>query len=390
MKIDRQQLTQLLVHKTGLDLTSIDAQLDELINRIRKAADKGKALEIKGFGLFYLTSEGELRFNPSEEFKTEVNFKYAGMDPVELNPARDTGEKSIVEEAIDEIEDDPWGVDEEVKPSKANMPEESHDPSDFDFEEEPEGPPKPRDFDPFSGLLGDVAARMGVDPTDDDNEDDFTADPVDEDPYPMPVLETPEIPGKKESVEKSAEKQEKPSGKKDSNPMNMIIIAIVAIVILVVGFFIAKDLGWIGSSTPVQPVSQQPVQQTPAPPVENPAPETVVPEATEREQVTPTEVQQPEPVAQNRYGLNGTVQPGLESAFTIVLYSFGNEANANATIQRLQGEGYRAILARRSASDGSPLWRVSIGQFETSANAQQAAANLPEPYRSQNFIQRAQ
>jgi cell division septation protein DedD len=172
--------------------------------------------------------------------------------------------------------------------------------------------------------------------------------------------------------------------------MNMIIIAIVVVVLLVVGYFIAKDFGWIGSSSPVPPAPQQSAQQTPAPSVESPAPETVVPEATEREQVPPAEVQQPEPAAQNLYGLNGAVQPGLESAFTIVLYSFGSETNANVSIQRLQNEGYRAILVRRSSADGSPLWRVSIGQFETSANAQQAAANLPEPYRSQNFIQRVQ
>jgi septal ring-binding cell division protein DamX len=386
MKIDRQQLTQLLVHKTGLDLTSIDAQLDELINRIRKAADKGKALEIKGFGLFYLTSEGELRFDPSEEFKTEVNFKYAGMDPVELNPPRDNEDKSIVEEEAKPIKQTPEFDDD---PSDQTL-EISHDPSDFDFEEEPEGPPKPRDFDPFSGLLGDVAARMGVDPQQGDDDNVFASDPADDDPYPMPVMKTPEIPAKAEAEKESAEKSDKPAVKKESNPMNMIIIAIVVVVLLVVGYFIAKDFGWIGSSSPVPPAPQQSAQQTPAPSVESPAPETVVPEATEREQVTLAEVQQPEPVAQNLYGLNGSVQPGLESAFTIVLYSFGSETNANASIQRLQNEGYRAILVRRSAADGSPLWRVSIGQFETTANAQQAASNLPEPYRSQNFIQRVQ
>lgn len=387
MKIDRQQLTQLLVHKTGLDLTSIGAQLDELISRIRRAADKGNALEIKGFGLFYLTSDGELQFNPSEEFKTEVNFKYAGMDSIEVNPARDNGEKSIVEEASDEIDDDPWGVEDEVKPSKNNMPEESHNPSDFDFEEEPEGPPKPRDFDPFSGLLEGVASKMGVER---EIKDDLTANPVEEDPYPMPVLETPEIPDNKETVEKSVAKPEKQSGKYENNPINIIIIAIVVVVILVVGFFIAKDLGWIGGSASEQTVIQQPVQQQTTTPIVSPAPETVVPEAAEREQVPPAEVQQPEPVAQNLYGLNGNVQTNLESAYTIVLYSFSNETNANATIQRLENEGYRAILVRRSASDGSPLWRVSIGQFETSEDARQAVTNLPEPYRSQNYIQRAQ
>jgi len=79
MKIEKQQLIELLVVKTGLDQKSIEKQLDELVGRIRDAADRGKALEVKGFGLFYYSETGDLKFDPSEEFKTEVNFKYTSV-----------------------------------------------------------------------------------------------------------------------------------------------------------------------------------------------------------------------------------------------------------------------------------------------------------------------
>ncbi|MGF1670337.1 MAG: SPOR domain-containing protein [Balneolaceae bacterium] len=119
MKIDKQELIELLIVKTGLDQKSIEKQLDELVGKIRDAADRGKALEVKGFGLFYYSEEGELKFDPSEEFKTEVNFKYTGLEPIEVQEGRieDDIEEILSEEEPDtdiseEVEDaDIWGFD---------------------------------------------------------------------------------------------------------------------------------------------------------------------------------------------------------------------------------------------------------------------------------------
>ncbi|HMB98034.1 MAG TPA: SPOR domain-containing protein [Balneolaceae bacterium] len=118
MKIEKEQLIELLVVKTGLDQKSIEKQLDELVGRIRDAADRGKALEVKGFGLFYYSETGDLKFDPSEEFKTEVNFKYTGLEPIEVREAHAAaGVDDIITEdepnteISEEVEDeDIWGM----------------------------------------------------------------------------------------------------------------------------------------------------------------------------------------------------------------------------------------------------------------------------------------
>lgn len=136
MKIEKQQLIELLVVKTGLDQQSIEKQLDELVGRIRDAADRGKALEVKGFGLFYYSETGDLKFDPSEEFKTEVNFKYTGLEPIVVQEAHAAaGVDDIITEdepnteISEEVEDeDIWGrVPEEEKKRKAGTEKEEPD-----------------------------------------------------------------------------------------------------------------------------------------------------------------------------------------------------------------------------------------------------------------------
>ena len=63
MKIDKNKLIDLLVEKTEMGREEVEDQLDQLIERILDAAKRGKALEIKEFGVFYFDEEGELSFD---------------------------------------------------------------------------------------------------------------------------------------------------------------------------------------------------------------------------------------------------------------------------------------------------------------------------------------
>lgn len=83
MTINREKLIELLVDKTGFEKEQVEEQLSELISRIQKAAGEGKSFEIEGFGIFHIKDD-ELHFEPSGELETEVNHKYAGMEPIEL------------------------------------------------------------------------------------------------------------------------------------------------------------------------------------------------------------------------------------------------------------------------------------------------------------------
>jgi len=141
MKIEKQQLIELLVVKTGLDKKSVEKQLEELVNRIKDAADRGKALEVKGFGLFYYSEGGDLKFDPSEEFKTEVNFKYAGMEPIEVQegvPEEELDEILSEEEDLpdigEEVEDaDIWGVENGKDPDEKSVSTKEEEPADDDL-----------------------------------------------------------------------------------------------------------------------------------------------------------------------------------------------------------------------------------------------------------------
>lgn len=109
MKIDKERLVELLVEKTGMNRESVEEQLTQLVERILDAARRGKALEIKEFGMFYFDQDGNLKFDVADELSTEISFRYAGMSPLVLKPERDTAivideEESSLEESTNNTE----------------------------------------------------------------------------------------------------------------------------------------------------------------------------------------------------------------------------------------------------------------------------------------------
>lgn len=84
MHIDHQQLLDLLAEASGLDAETTEKQLNELIADIKQSLSDDEAYEIEGFGIF--SSLGNrIMFIPSKELETEINFKYVGMEPIELD-----------------------------------------------------------------------------------------------------------------------------------------------------------------------------------------------------------------------------------------------------------------------------------------------------------------
>lgn len=242
MKIDKKKLIELLVTKTGMDTTEVEDQLEQLIRRIIDAAERGKALEIKEFGLFYFDEGGELKFDPSKELSTEINFKYAGMEPVELKPPRDITDKKTAESAQDKPESDSadvpspqeeseeseedlssiFGFDESAAKSDEDVDEDENedeielpwsDITDQEESTEPKGAAEDededeyddeipeRDEDPFAGLLGDASSKLSAAERGIFGDEEKPSHPLiptgDED-----VTETPE-PEKREEIEET-------------------------------------------------------------------------------------------------------------------------------------------------------------------------------------------
>lgn len=403
MTIDKKQLIELLVEKTSMNEEEIKTQLDQLIERILDAAKRGKALEIKEFGVFYFDETGELRFDPADELSTEISFKYAGMKPVELKPERDTSipdDEDIVEEADiaaqakedeEEADDDPFATSFEEpvfdeSEETAKQGEEYKDEEDFPFDLDEESDKKEEtDEDVISDPFSDEAAE----------------------PLEKPVEEEE----KRTKVKDIKSVSREPVKKKDNTGI-FILIAIVIIAVLIGGYFY-----YIGTQTqsPAETAQNSATQMesgvnesndtAPMDPVE---PQTGVQETGSNQEMAAGDQGSAEQAGSNQgtsdqivsntgdsasetdqpmYGLNGTIIEEANDGYSIVVHSFRNETNALETAKQLRADGYRVIVSSRTVYENQ-VWRVSVGQFQTLGDAQQATTQLPAPYNTQNFIQR--
>lgn len=352
MKIDKQKLVELLVEKTRMDEEEVRSQLDQLIERIIDAAKRGKALEIREFGLFYFDENGELKFDPSDELSTEISFKYAGMKPVELKGERDSTFPDIEED--DDLED-------------------------FDF---------------LSDLSSD---ESNLYPGTDEEKDVF-----EEDEKPA---------GKKE---KPPFKSNRHKNRERSGSILWVFAAVAAVAILVLAYLYFIGSSATSTEEPSPAVTQvEPDALNEMDPDENEQPPSAEQSQSGQPDETTASENDKEPAAepsgevissessepagqpevlnedQPLYGLQGLVLDEANNGYSIVLHSFSEESTARTTAEDLTSQGYRAIVSSRTVGDRA-MWRVSVGQFETLQDAQAATQNLPSPYNTQNFIHRIQ
>jgi len=335
MTIDRKKLIELLTDKTDLAREDVEAQLDQLIERIIDAADRGKALEIKEFGLFFFDQDGELKFEPSEELSTEISFKYAGMKPVELKPERNT--------AI------------------------------------------PRDDDQISNIVGDDV--IVVPKTDQKSSTEKSK------PTPKPKSE----PSSKPIIKKTPRKKKDRSAVWAI--LAFISVLIFGSILYFNRPMNTISDGSIEVNEPVQQdteITGLTENDSNTENFEENSDESG--EESEIEVQISDEVQIPNEEQMNEsevstqgelYGLTGNLIEEANDGYSIVVHSFYNEFRASQVADNLSTEGYRTQVTSRTVG-GIEVWRVSLGQFESIPDAQEVADSLPEPYNENNFIQRIQ
>ncbi|NBC66481.1 MAG: hypothetical protein GVY07_12620 [Bacteroidetes bacterium] len=429
MTIDKKQLVELLVEKTSMNEEEIETQLDQLIERILDAAKRGKALEIKEFGLFYFDEEGELRFDPADELSTEISFKYAGMKPVELKPERNTSISDADEEG--ELRFDPADeLSTEINFKYAGMkpvelkPERNTSISDADEDNEEqidEGSEEINE-DPIVSSFKETEEPkeeipLNIEEDEDSERIDETDEDITTDPFSDEALEPLEEPVEKQKEKRTKLEDIKPSSrepvKKKDNTGVFILIAIVVIAVLIGGYFyyigtqsqssVETDQTTVSRMEPDtdesdsegngldSSISQTYNQETESSQEitddnQASAEQAGTNQGTESEVVSNTGVSASE-TDQAMYGLNGSVIEEANNGYSIVVHSFRNESNAQQAAEQLRADGYRVILSTRMVYENN-VWRVSVGQFETLGDAQQAITQLPAPYNNQNFIQR--
>jgi cell division septation protein DedD len=346
MKIDKDKLVDLLVEKTDMGKNDVEVQLEQLVERIVDAAKRGKALEIKEFGSFFFDEEGELKFDPSDELSTEISFKYAGMEPVVLKPERGTAVSPPA--VINKETADDAGADAGITTGEGIS---------------------------AGSVLDDTSQKSEID-----------------------NKTSKKSPDEKEIVlkPKSHKKTPQPVHRKPNNAGIWIVAAIIFLALLAGGYFYFLD-----SPTGTQTADE--TEQTQATPEELPVitdeqiPENIeTPPEFGSEQDPGDEVTDAEPESagvqpeeQDVFGLMGSVMEEANNGYSIVLHSLNDEETARAEATSLSEQGYRALVSARTVA-GNPVWRVSVGQFETLSDAQNAASELPTPYNTQNFIQRIQ
>ncbi|TVR32342.1 MAG: hypothetical protein EA390_05305 [Balneolaceae bacterium] len=445
MKINKDKLIELLVDKTNMEKVEVEEQLQQLIQRIIDAAERGKALEIKEFGLFYFDENGDLTFDPSKELSTEINFKYAGMEPVELKPPRDSASDDAVAAPDEKEEPTP----KTAKPAQESKPESDTDEDDEELDDifglddmdeddeevtagEPEEEPvskRPfetpadkvdREDDPFSGLLGDASSKLSAsekgfkeEPSDSDDDEvppspsikDSKKDSDAEEPAgkstkkvpeksspKTPAKSSPKVPAKVETDPAvKAKKTAKPKtpSKPRRDPVMVVISVVLVFVLVAAAFFVIP--GFLEETEQVEAPVETPAEE-PLPPTEADATNVLEPvEPDEEITVEEEQVEEPAPeeTEQARYGLMGELVDDANDGFSIVLHSFRQEDVARQQAAQLASDGYRVLVSGRTVQ-GQTAWRVSVGQFPTIAEAQERAGDLPSPYNTDNFIQRIQ
>lgn len=377
MTINREKLIKLLVEKTDLAQAEVETQLDELTNRILNAANRGKALEIKDFGLFYFDEEGQLSFKAADQLDKEINYQYAGMEPVELKPAKrkspsaekDTSEEpesGTVEDEDEDttstpvIKDDVFGIGRTLSGEKEKKEVE---------DEEDEKDDTSEAADPFEKLFQDPEAEIK---------------PQKEET----IYKAGTAVKKKSTVKNPPASSDK---KKSRDPMTMIIVIILGFVVLSVGYLMLSE--YLEAPEP----APQELTEEPAP-IEEP-PVTADPDVTEAEEPAEQEEvrdgeqvvtgEQDTPAEDESYGLYGNFVEASGIEYTIVVYSLPTLEHAEQAAEELRQEDFRTIVMERMVND-RVVFRVGLGQFETIQSAVSEAESLPEPYRNQNFIHRIQ
>lgn len=381
MTINKEKLISLLVEKTEQDREQVEEQLSELIGRIQKAAGEGKSFEIEGFGTFTMQDD-MLHFEPSDRLETEINNRYAGMKPIELIGAfkePDGGEiPDVSVSAGSEEDNDIWGIDKEPG---LELEESEEDPavfetSDTEEEEVEEKEPATQElYNRAESILTEKQTAV-------------------EEMKPEPA------------VQLSSKDDEKDKSTKEADPIGRFLVAAVVVLSIGIGGWFIYDFGLIGggnsttndvSASP--PIAQQQESSTDradvVPDDESPQAGENSPGSEEEELISEEEVTnnvdntgtQEENEDSSPYGLYGTANSEVTGGYTIVVHSLRQQQKAAAMRDRLNEEGYRTVLSEASIN-GETYYRIGIGQFENVANAQKAAAGLPDNFKNNHFIRR--
>jgi len=198
MHLDHDKFVDLLVETSGIDKKKVVEQLKELVEEVNAAMAEGEAYEIEGFGVFMLLGN-KINFVPSKGLETEINYKYAGMQPIDL---------SEEDEKTAEQEEDPFAFLETDEEESVSGPGEQEQPGPekwgIDTYKDEEGA-----SNVFGALMGEEIEKKSEKSQETDSEE----------------IESPEEESAEESLSASKEEEKQPEDEMDDEDFDPFAIA---------------------------------------------------------------------------------------------------------------------------------------------------------------------
>jgi len=486
MRLNHDEFVALLAKALDSDEEDASRALEAWVDAVVHETEENGSCSVSGLGTFRKADDGSMILDPDTSLSMEVNYKYAGMSPIEVSPPKSVqpdADEDAASEAESETEadteadieaadaapgiSDPEKPDQEgdkprdgeevpedktpVEDTEQDIPEsdapeelpgeqdsfgikeyeEEKLPDDLDEDKKPEAPPEQ---DPAEEPQLGYDSGMTTDP--DEEKTDFDTDFDDSeqasdrgdewDPDREPLAEEePDAAEELEAAERDdagassrssafpklslsqrvkSSKGASKNRSRDKSEKIMWLIPIAALLIVAVLLYFHFDgqrlsRTHIGDRAVVQdeiPVplpeeeeedqviqefvpSPDPVEEVAPPPDPDVTPEPVEDATTEPLDDRIRDLALP-------YGLMGPEDEVLIGAYTIVVHSLRNERKSEIEKQRLESQGYKATRWSAELPGGITTYRVGIGQFQTVSEAERAIEELPEPFRSNNFI----
>lgn len=369
--INTAQFVELLAKETNKPIEQVEQELKQFIEEINSVS-KGNPLTIEGLGVFRI-KKGRLSFEPDPAFAVEINYKYAGMQPIEIKKSSD--------KKRDELQD---AEESEEKPNQENS-----DLSDIKIGKVTE---------PLSKSVEEKATTVSEEiqlekPSEEhslkENKQDEPNQTIasETEKTAEPIEKQKEIINKEPIKDKSVHK--KPVVTKGVYMQQTgkwklpVSIAAALGIIALVSWFLTHQNEALSTEPSV--VKQVEVMQNSTPQSAKAKSDEVVANivadltapSIQQEISSDTEHIQPNQIPAE-YGLKGSFAPSLSGAYSIVIYTLSVKSRAHAEVAEWQKKGYRAFVHSFVTSKGRTLYYVAIGQFKTIEDAKTAAATLPD------------
>ena len=419
------------------ELSISDEESKELLREfsvhLNNELNETASVQLTGFGTLRKDISGIfLELDPS--FAIEINYKYAGMQPIVVSDDFNVGIEEDDEPEVDERE--PEVEDEAEIQLESEIVDERE--SEVEVDPEPEEEPESEVEDEAevqleSEIVDEREPEVEVDPEpeeepESEEEDNLVDEPkIDDEPESEVEGEDEEVDLDDEAkarISKRTASLRSPKKTKRSNLTPIYIgIGVVFIAAVIAGWqfylkpildepaMLVGDSGTEQSNvTEAMDSNSISEEQEPSAALDNEknglegeASDTMVmneestiisPENSTSRLNTDSVVSAPImaknvaeiPVDQPRYGLMGEVDTRANDGYTLVLFSLSNRQSAMEKYELYRSAGYRSLLSPVNSSRFGLMWRVSIGQFSTVEQALEVAKELPKEIIEDYFI----